>query len=80
MTPNPTQIEAIFSGALERSTVEDRAAFLEESCAGDTLLRERVEALLRAHQDARHFLQSLLLTSKTSMGDMRGVGACETLL
>src|SRR5262245_4429109 len=36
----------IFMAALEKSTPEQRAAFLDEACAGDAALRARVEALL----------------------------------
>ena len=42
---------AIFLEALERTTPEDRAAFLDEACAPDTSLRAAVELLLQHHQD-----------------------------
>jgi serine/threonine protein kinase/tetratricopeptide (TPR) repeat protein len=34
----------------------DRAAYLDQVCAGDLALRQRVEALLRAHDRPGHFL------------------------
>jgi tetratricopeptide (TPR) repeat protein/cell division protein FtsB len=46
----------IFMEALERATPGERAAFLDAACAGDPALRERVEALLRSHDDAGKFL------------------------
>src|SRR5262245_30276857 len=46
----------IFMAALEKSTPEQRAAFLDEACAGDTAMRERVEALLRSHEEGGGFL------------------------
>jgi serine/threonine protein kinase len=46
----------IFMAALEQSTPEHRAAFLDEACAGDAALRERVEALLRSHEQGGSFL------------------------
>src|SRR5688572_395153 len=46
----------IFMQALEKDTPEHRSAFLDEACAGDGVLREQVEALLRSHEDAGNFL------------------------
>ncbi|MHC4220365.1 MAG: serine/threonine protein kinase [Planctomycetota bacterium] len=48
--------EAIFTGALERTTAGERAAFLDGACAGDAGLRDRVEVLLGAHEGAGTFL------------------------
>jgi serine/threonine protein kinase/WD40 repeat protein len=42
--------EALFAAALERTIADERRAFLEEACAGDVALRERLEHLLAAHQ------------------------------
>jgi hypothetical protein len=47
---------AIFSQALDRDDPAERAAFLDEACAGDPDLRRRVEALLRSHARAGDFL------------------------
>src|SRR5262245_45087539 len=47
--------EAIFHAALERP-VADRGSFLEEACGADARLRDRVEALLRAHEAPDGFL------------------------
>src|SRR6516162_7040920 len=46
----------IFMAALEKSTPEQRAAFLDDACAGDAALRERIEALLRSHEQGGSFL------------------------
>jgi WD40 repeat protein len=46
----------IFVAALEKSTPEQRSAFLDEACAGDAALRERTEALLRSHEQGGSFL------------------------
>ena len=57
MNPGRLQeIEKIFHAALERPESQ-RAAFLEEACAGDGALREEVESLL-AHEDAGSFIDS----------------------
>jgi serine/threonine protein kinase len=47
---------AIFSDALAHATAETRSNYLDEACGNDRELRWRVDALLRAHQDAGHFL------------------------
>src|SRR5262245_55611220 len=45
----------LFLAALERPPAE-RAAYLEAACGADAALRERVEALLRAHDEPGAFL------------------------
>ncbi len=47
---------AVFSEA-RRLAAEERAAYLDEACAGDGALRQRVEGLLRAGEEAGVFLQ-----------------------
>src|SRR5262249_7230643 len=42
---------SIFAEALDKATDEERAAYLQEACAGDAKLRRRVEVLLRAHAE-----------------------------
>jgi len=46
----------IFTEAL-RLPVEERAAFLDQACAGDEKLRREVEALLHAHGRVGNFLE-----------------------
>ena len=41
--------ESLFAASLERTFAADRKAFLEEACAGDDALLQRVERLLAAH-------------------------------
>jgi serine/threonine protein kinase len=48
--------ESLFAAALERTFADERQAFLEEACAGDAALRERVERLLGAHRRAHGIL------------------------
>src|SRR5215831_16559924 len=45
----------IFLNALDRAPA-DRVAYLDVACGGDAALRQRVEALLRAHDDPGAFL------------------------
>src|SRR5580704_5096088 len=54
--PNPEV--AVFAAALELAA-DQRGAFLDQACAGDTALRRQVEALLRVHDDAGNFFDKL---------------------
>src|SRR5262245_8502966 len=49
--------EDIFHQALTRSRPDERAAYLEQACAGDPVLRASVAALLRANVGASGFLE-----------------------
>jgi serine/threonine protein kinase/Tfp pilus assembly protein PilF len=49
--------EEIFHQALDRSGPEERAAYVEQACAGNPDLRAAVEGLLRAHVGATGFLE-----------------------
>ena len=54
---NPVDREmAVFSEA-RRLPAGARAAYLDQTCAGDAALRQRVEELLQAGQEAGAFLQ-----------------------
>src|SRR3954449_10460334 len=55
MTFPPDREIAIF-GAARRLPAAERAAYLEDACAGDPALRERVEQLLQAGEEAGAFL------------------------
>ncbi len=47
----------IFAEALERTDPAARAAYLDDACRNDDALRQRVEALLAAHDGAGRFLE-----------------------
>src|SRR5437773_8629601 len=49
--------DEIFEAALQQATREKRATYLNEACGDDARLRERVEALLNAHDQAGEFLE-----------------------
>src|SRR5207302_8129959 len=49
--------ESLFAAALEKATAAERRAFLDEACAGDGALRQRLERLLAAHQQSRGILE-----------------------
>jgi len=55
---NLTAVEAILFAALEKDTPEERAAYLDQSCAGDPELRRHVERLLKAQPKVGSFLQA----------------------
>jgi hypothetical protein len=48
----------IFAEALEQPDPAARAAYLERACGGDAAVRQRVEALLAAHNGAGRFLEA----------------------
>jgi serine/threonine protein kinase/Flp pilus assembly protein TadD len=58
--------ESLFAEALEKKG-EDRAAFLDEHCKGNTELRGRLEALLRAHDNPDPFLEAPAPEPPTTM-------------
>src|SRR5262249_40250529 len=49
--------ETIFTAAREKQSPTERSAFLDEACGGDAALRQRVEALIEAHEQAADFLE-----------------------
>jgi serine/threonine protein kinase len=54
MSAAPPQVREIFLAAVEKPAAE-RAAFLQEACGADAGLRQRVEALLHAHDQPGSF-------------------------
>ncbi len=49
--------ESIFTEALTRPTQAERAAYLDEACAGDGAMRRRIEDLLRSHEEGGSLLE-----------------------
>jgi serine/threonine protein kinase len=47
----------IFIAALQKDDLAQRQAYLDEACAGQAVLREQVEGLLRLHANAGSFLE-----------------------
>ena len=62
----------VFTNALERTDPADRAAYLDAACAGNTPLRQRVEALLAAHEGAGRFLEGGATGTVEPAGITRG--------
>src|SRR5215510_12015474 len=54
---HPSPLEAVFFAALEKGSPQERAAYLDQACAGDPDLRRRVEKMLAAQAQAGSFLE-----------------------
>ncbi|MHC4647272.1 MAG: serine/threonine protein kinase [Planctomycetota bacterium] len=52
MDEKPVDIKSIFGDVLEKETAEERAAYLDRACGNDADLRNKVEELLRAYEQA----------------------------
>src|SRR5262245_38402551 len=50
--------QSLFIAAREKADPTGRAAFLEQACAGDSALRQRIERLLQRHEQTGGFLAS----------------------
>jgi eukaryotic-like serine/threonine-protein kinase len=51
------EIENLYTSALERD-IRERAAFLDQACAGDEALRQEVESLLACQVEAESFIEA----------------------
>src|SRR5262249_38760796 len=56
--------EDLFHRALEKPTLAEQLAFLDEVCAGQPEIRQRVERLLRSHRREDSFLQGGVATGQ----------------
>src|SRR5262249_45484626 len=65
-------IMTAFAEALDYAVPEERAAFLERACRDDPDARARVEALLRAHDQAGNFLRGAELPVREGPGTVIG--------
>lgn len=52
MSADFAKMQEVFLVAVERQRPEDRAAYLDQACAGDDTLRRQVNLLLKAHAEA----------------------------
>ena len=58
MEPKIKDIEEIYHAALQRGSQAERAAYLDDVCRKNASLRARVEALLKANEEAGDFLEA----------------------
>jgi hypothetical protein len=63
---NADRVESVFANALAKPSPQERAAYLDEACAGDDALRHRVESLIQAHDGAGSFLDKPAADGATS--------------
>jgi serine/threonine protein kinase len=64
--------QTIFTAALQKNDPAERMAYLDEACAGNSALRQCVEALLKLPLEARRFLEQPIEQAATgaySLGD-----------
>src|SRR5262245_51232724 len=59
MHADANKVRSLFLAAVEQHAPDRWAAFLDEACAGDEGLRQRVETLLMAHAEANSLLDRL---------------------
>jgi serine/threonine protein kinase/Flp pilus assembly protein TadD len=52
-------IKSVFGQVMALASAEERAAYLQQACAGDPALRAEIESLLQADRDAGSFLREL---------------------
>src|SRR5438105_12694779 len=74
MAASSSDVKSIFGAAVDLSSPEERAAYLQEACANNSELRAEVEALLWAHHDVGSFLKERDLppTKAESAGEVPG--------
>jgi serine/threonine protein kinase len=66
------QEQSLFIEALERTGPAERAAFLDQACADDPDLRQRVERLLARHHQAGSFLGTPPAVEAAASEDLAG--------
>ncbi len=72
MTPELyRRVNELFHSALEREG-DERAAFLDEACGADVALRDKVEALLAAHEQSSEFLDAPAFEIGETAGSLAG--------
>src|SRR5262245_49219649 len=63
--------ESVFAHAQELEDTQQRAAYLDQACAGDSKLRRNVESLLSAYHDGQ-FLESPVAALVDTVEEPRG--------
>src|SRR5262245_48429414 len=69
MTFTVTEVDAIFSAAVELSSSQERKEYIQRICGDNAELRKRVEELLSAHFAAGEFLEQSPATALHSSND-----------
>src|ERR1035441_5938927 len=55
---NPPNREVVVFDLARQLPAQERAAYLDEACAGDAAMRERIEELIQASDEAGDFMKS----------------------
>jgi len=78
MEKNLLTAKAVFDHVNEISSPTERRAYLDQACADDAVLREKVEGLLKAYQDAGSFLEPPQSPAQATVdhGVAEGPGSC----
>ncbi len=58
MNADPQKVRSVFLAAVENHAPDQWSAYLDEACGPDQELRQRVEVLLRAHEQANSLLDA----------------------
>jgi WD40 repeat protein/tRNA A-37 threonylcarbamoyl transferase component Bud32 len=74
MSVEPTPAKDLFLTALEKPPAE-RAAYLDQACGGDVVLRQRVEALVQAHHEPDRLLDRPPAVPEKSSGTIAVEGS-----
>ena len=74
--PNPEV--AVFAAALELPA-DQRGAYLDQACAGNADLRQRVEALLRVEDEAGNFFEKIASVARPTGTEKALPGSSETM-
>ncbi|MHC4086691.1 MAG: serine/threonine protein kinase [Planctomycetota bacterium] len=69
MVENSDNIEAIYNAALEKEVGRERSKFLDASCGKNSVVRARVEELLKANDEVGDFLESPILDPCVTLDD-----------
>ncbi len=67
MSEKHPDVKTIFSKALEKKSLKERNAYLQEACGKDNKLRGEVEELLKAENAAGSFLESPALDTDVTL-------------
>src|SRR5437762_13751426 len=73
-----TEEESIFAEALDKGSEPERAAYLDQACAGNVQLRSAIDVLLIAHGRAGGILEAPLVGLEVTSGiqpSSEGVGS-----
>jgi len=61
MPLDPKRVQAVFLEAVNHDDLAERTAILNRECRGDSEMRQRVEALLKAHDRFTDFVNQPLV-------------------